>query len=138
MQNNPVLYRENGKEFKFDAHKIVNNDGNPMEFIKITMSGELENFKNYMLQHPTIINIKEPDYGNVALHIACSKGYISMVSLLLRSGADSNIQGIIFMVIMILLLIIILMMITMIVMMIVEIMMMIVEIMMMKVEMMML
>lgn len=94
MQNNPVLYRENGKEIKFDKNKIVNNDGNPYEFIHITMSGELDNFKNYMIQHPAIINIKEPDFGNVALHIACSKGFISMVSLLLRSGADCNIQGI--------------------------------------------
>ena len=95
MQNNPVLYRENGKEMKFDKHKIVNNNGNPYEFIHITMSGELDNFKNYIIQYPSIINIKEPDFGNVALHIACSKGFISMVSILLRSGADCNIQGII-------------------------------------------
>lgn len=94
MQNDPISYRENGKEIKFIKQKAVNNDGNAIEFVRITFNGDLESFKQYLMIHPDVINIKEPEYGNVSLHIACSKGYISMVSLLLRNGADCNIQGI--------------------------------------------
>lgn len=89
------MSRENGKSMKFLPNSNSNDNFDISEFIKITLNGELERFKDYMFSYPKVINMKDPEHGSVALHCACSKGFMAMVSLLVRNGADCNVQGII-------------------------------------------
>lgn len=88
--------RENGKKFQFVAAANLQRGEihDPAELIELTLVGDLESFKNYLVNHPEVINIKETTNGNVALHVASSRGNPSMVSLLLSKGANPDIQDI--------------------------------------------
>lgn len=46
------------------------------------------------MKHPNIINVKDETNGNVALHVAASKNNVPMLELLVRKGADIDIQDI--------------------------------------------
>jgi hypothetical protein len=87
--------RENGKKIVF-APRTNNSSvlSDPSEFIGIALSGDIERFREYISVHPDIVNTKEKDNGNVALHIAASKGNTQMASYLLSKGANLNIQDI--------------------------------------------
>jgi ankyrin repeat protein len=66
----------------------------PSEFIGIALSGDMEKVRECLSVCPDMINQKEKDHGNVALHVASSKGNLSMASLLLSKGANLNVQDI--------------------------------------------
>lgn len=87
--------RENGKKMKFAPRtnsSVILSD--PSEFIGVALSGDLEKVRECLSVCPDMINLKEKDHGNVALHVASSKGNISMASLLLSKGANVNVQDI--------------------------------------------
>lgn len=66
----------------------------PSEFIGIALTGDIERVRECLSVCPDMVNQKEKDHGNVALHVASSKGNLSMASLLLSKGANLNIQDI--------------------------------------------
>lgn len=87
--------RENGKKILFAPRSNTSSVlSDPSEFIGIALSGDIEKFRDYISVYPDIVNVKEKDNGNVALHIASSKGNVQMASLLLSKGANLNIQDI--------------------------------------------
>ena len=87
--------RENGKKILFapknNSSSVLSD---PSEFIGIALSGNIDKFRDYISLCPDVVNLKEKEHGNVALHIASSKGNIQMASLLLSKGANLNIQDI--------------------------------------------
>jgi len=87
--------RENGKKILFAPRSNTSSVlSDPSEFIGIALSGDIEKFRDYISVYPDIVNVKEKYNGNVALHIASSKGNVQMASLLLSKGANLNIQDI--------------------------------------------
>ena len=62
--------------------------------IELAMSGDLDEFQKFIEEHPDMVNTKEESHGNVALHVACSKGNLPLIGLLLRKGAGINTQDI--------------------------------------------
>lgn len=91
-----VTMRDNGKKILFaparNQGSVVLSD--PSEFIGVALSGDIEKVRECLSVCPDMINLKEKDHGNVALHVASSKGNLSMASLLLSKGANLNIQDI--------------------------------------------
>lgn len=87
--------RDNGKQFKF-AQRTQSSGviSDPSEFIGIALSGDIDKFREYVSIYPDVINVKEKEHGNVALHVASSKGNLSMASLLMSRGANVNVQDI--------------------------------------------
>lgn len=88
--------RDNGKNIKFVPNR---NQGSvmlsdPSEFIGVALTGDLEKVRECLSICPDMVNMKEKDHGNVALHVASSKGNLSMASLLLSKGANVNVQDI--------------------------------------------
>lgn len=89
------IMRDNGKQIKFvprSQSSAVLSD--PSEFIGLALSGDIDKFREFISVYPDVVNLKEKEHGNVALHVASSKGNLSMASLLMSRGANVNIQDI--------------------------------------------
>ena len=57
----------------------------------MALAGDLEAFEVFITENNELINMK-CERGNVALHVAASKGHLDMISLLLRKGANIDVQ----------------------------------------------
>lgn len=87
--------RTNGRKIQFASHStVLNVISDSAEFMSMALDGDLERLKEYMVRFPEVVNLHDKNHGNVALHVASSKGNIDMMSLLLRYGADYNIKDI--------------------------------------------
>jgi hypothetical protein len=87
--------RDNGKKIQFAGRSRSTAEiSDPSIFIGLALGGDAEKFKDYMESYPEVINLKDKDHGNVALHVASSKGNLEMASMLLRRGANVNVQDI--------------------------------------------
>lgn len=83
------------KQLQFIPNKKPGNDiSDPSVFIDYAIKGDMDSFIDYMSSFPEVVNIREKENGNVALHVASSKGSVNMVSLLLSRGANPSIQDI--------------------------------------------
>ena len=55
---------------------------------------EIKKFRNYLQKIDIeILNNKKDDYGNTIFHIACKKGNLEMIKLLIEKGIDLNTQN---------------------------------------------
>lgn len=50
------------------------------------MTGDIDSLRDYLAIFPEVVDMKEPNYGNVGIHIASSKGNIPIISLFLSKG----------------------------------------------------
>jgi hypothetical protein len=84
--------KDNGKSFKFahDRREVAD----PSFCMSLLLKGEIEEFRDYIFQFPYVVNAKEPNHGNVPLHVASSKGDLGLINTLLSFGADINLQDI--------------------------------------------
>lgn len=84
--------KDNGKSFKFahDRREVAD----PSFCMNLLLKGEIEEFRDYIFQFPYVVNAKEPNHGNVPLHVASSKGDLGLINTLLSFGADINLQDI--------------------------------------------
>jgi len=71
--------------------KPKKRDFSPADCVALTIEGKLAEFKSVMDEYPELINMKD-EKGNVPIHVACSKGDREMVELMIRTGADLEIQ----------------------------------------------
>lgn len=62
--------------------------------IELILRGSIEEFKEYMLRNPQLVNTRDRNHGNVPLHVASSKGDVQLISFLLRTGAHLTIQDV--------------------------------------------
>lgn len=62
--------------------------------MELALSGDLDSFAEWIEANQDLINKKEETHGNVPLHVACSKGNMPLINLLLRKGANVNLQDI--------------------------------------------
>lgn len=65
---------------------------NPDVALEMILNGEIDAFKDFVVRNPSAINMKDRQNGNVPLHIAVSRGDLGLVTFMLRSGANPNIQ----------------------------------------------
>lgn len=65
----------------------------PADCIEIAIEGDTERMNDFLNTYPELLNMKD-ERGNVALHVASSKGLRGMTELLIRKGGDINIQDI--------------------------------------------
>eukprot|EP01031_Cornospumella_fuschlensis_P030823 gene30823-37239_t len=85
--------RSNGKPFSFYSSSV--QEPNIQDLLTLLFQpGHADDFKEVLSQYPHLINRKEPDFGNVAIHIASSRGNIGMTNYLISRGADLTIQDI--------------------------------------------
>jgi len=63
----------------------------PEASIQLALSGDVEEYSRFVEAHPDLVNAKD-EKGNVAMHVACSKGNRELAELLIRSGANINLQ----------------------------------------------
>jgi hypothetical protein len=78
------------KKFQFvkERPKQINVE----EVLDMILQGDIEEFKQFVVRNPSAINLQDRQNGNVALHIAVSRGDLGLTTFLLRSGANPNIQ----------------------------------------------
>jgi ankyrin repeat protein len=88
--------RDNGKKILFAPARNQGSTvlSDPSELIGLALGGDIDRVRECLSVCPDVVNQKEKDHGNVALHVASSKGNLSMASLLLSKGANLNIQDI--------------------------------------------
>jgi ankyrin repeat protein len=84
--------RQNGKPFSFYSPKREEPDAD--QAISLILNGKIDDFKQLLSQCPPLVNTKDKFNGNVFLHVACSKGDLSLASYLISHGAETNIQDI--------------------------------------------
>ena len=65
----------------------------PKDFVDKAIEGDVDVLADLVDRHHDFLN-KRDDNGNVALHVASSKGHMQMVEMLLRKGANVDIQDI--------------------------------------------
>jgi ankyrin repeat protein len=59
--------------------------------LELAMAGDADGLRQYLLHHPEAVNLKDSEHGNVALHIAASKGRVDMVQIIAKyGGVDFN------------------------------------------------
>ncbi|KAI0080300.1 ankyrin [Panus rudis PR-1116 ss-1] len=56
------------------------------------IAGDTEHLKTYLQTHPNADVNKRDEYGYTPLHLACDRGHLSVVKLLLEHGADRSIK----------------------------------------------
>ena len=86
--------RDNGKAFKFkkSADPTGADDINPKKLLELTMLGDFNMVRDYIYDYPTSLDMKEPDHGSVALHVAGSRGNLELITLFHNRGANFNAQ----------------------------------------------
>jgi hypothetical protein len=65
----------------------------PADLVKKAIEGDVAAFEEFLDQYHELMN-KRDDNGNVALHVAASKGNHGLCALLVRKGANIDIQDI--------------------------------------------
>ncbi|KAJ1385642.1 ankyrin repeat-containing domain protein, partial [Ochromonadaceae sp. CCMP2298] len=80
--------RENGKAMRFAPQRSTSELSDPSQFIGFALSGDLARVRELVSTFPDLVNMKESEHGNVALHVAASKGNEHMSNLLLSLGAN--------------------------------------------------
>ena len=58
-----------------------------MKVLEYTLTGSKEQFDKYLDQHPNEVNLTDSKHGNCPLHIACYRGNIYKVDVLIRHHA---------------------------------------------------
>jgi len=91
------IMNERGNPLKFDKSAMNKTSipvysADPKQLIELCLEGDLEAVDKFLIAHSDMINIKEEQYGNVALHVAASRGNIPLLELLIRRGASLGIQ----------------------------------------------
>jgi hypothetical protein len=59
---------------------------------QFTLRGKIEDLKEYIHLYPEVVDMKDKRNGNVAIHIASSRGNMAILNFLLSKGANFNIQ----------------------------------------------
>mmetsp|Transcript_24477 Transcript_24477/g.40817 ORF Transcript_24477/g.40817 Transcript_24477/m.40817 type:complete len:308 (+) Transcript_24477:169-1092(+) len=86
--------RESGKKIHFAPKRSTSDVPEASALIGMALAGDMERVSEFVAVHPELVNAKDKDNGNVALHIASSKGNAAMASLLIRHGANVDLQDI--------------------------------------------
>ncbi len=86
------MSKENGKKYQFHVERQITID--PDVSIQLILKGEIDEFKEYVVKFPNGVNAKDRSHGSVPLHVASSKGDLSLMSFLLHNGAQINVQDI--------------------------------------------
>ena len=84
-----LAYRQ--KKFMFPPATVKPPPIPPEKAIEMALTNDLEAFEAFMQDNMELINMKD-ERGNVALHVACSRGQLDMIAYLLRKGANIDIQ----------------------------------------------
>jgi hypothetical protein len=85
---------KNERKMKFAPKRSTAELPDPAQFIGYALSGDLGKVREISSAFPDIVNLKESEHGNVALHVASSKGNEHMSNLLLSMGANPDTQDI--------------------------------------------
>jgi len=65
----------------------------PANALRVAIEGDMEICTEFVDLYPELINQKD-ERGNTMLHVACSRGDRSLAELLIRRGANADIQDI--------------------------------------------
>ncbi len=63
----------------------------PSRLFELALQADLDIIKDYIYDYPQSIDMKEPQSGSTAMHVAASKGNLELISLLHQRGANINI-----------------------------------------------
>jgi len=90
---------ERGKPLKFQksamgATSIPVYSADPKVLIELALAGNVETMDKFLMRHSDVINVKEDQFGNVALHVVSSRDNVPLIELLIRRGANLTIQDI--------------------------------------------
>ncbi len=77
-----------------NAKATIKPQADPDIFIPLVHRADIDGILHYLHKFPEIVNLKDKINGNIGLHIAASKGYVQIISLLLQRGTNINIQDI--------------------------------------------
>lgn len=62
--------------------------------MRLAILGDVLGMSDMLDKHPEVANLKEEENGNIPLHVACSKGNLALVRLLIARGANIDSQDI--------------------------------------------
>lgn len=94
MNNRSVSSYTNPTQKTFNFHRERRELCDPNLCIDFLLHNQIDEFKNYVDQFPYVVNMKEGQNGNVALHIVSSRGDLGLIKFLIHNGAEVNIQDI--------------------------------------------
>lgn len=80
------------REFQFAKPTTALPPVDPTIPITYALRGKIEELKEYIWNYPEVIDMKDHKNGNVAIHLAASRGNIPLIEFLFNSGANMNIQ----------------------------------------------
>lgn len=80
----PSSFYPNKKEEQPDGDYALN----------LVLNRQLDEYKELISRYPHLINMKDKEHGNVALHVAASRGDMGLATFLISRGADPNVRDI--------------------------------------------
>ena len=89
--NNSASY-SSARTFQFAPAKPDLPPVDPELAIQYALRGKIDDLKQYVVFYPEVVDMKDQRNGNVALHLAASKGNIPLCAFLFQRGANMNIQ----------------------------------------------
>jgi ankyrin repeat protein len=91
LEGSEANWQAEQRSFQFNQVQHM-APADPELVIQYTLRGRMEELKEYLYQYPEAIDLKDGRNGNVAIHLAASKGNLPLMNFLVSKGANLNIQ----------------------------------------------
>lgn len=91
-QKGGASWKTTERQFQFAKPPSDLPPPDPDLAIMYALRGKMEELKEYVFIYPEVVDLKDKRNGNVAMHLAASKGNIPLINFLISRGANMNIQ----------------------------------------------